>query len=310
MLSNLFRNVNVSNKMFALKDANLSDVLVTKENSKELVAKEIAESLSIAYEKNKGKKVVIKAFSFQPNLNGYGTILHQRKEEFEKGLEKIKSLNEVRFVISKKDKTVFNVLKELGQVIKVPDITDLYEDKIISKAYDNSENVKVYDILDVIRLGQSLLGKKVEGFVTVYGSAVEGNKVIIINKDTTYKEVFEALNGKEEELIKVINGGSLNGTPVYDLNSVVSVESKGLLFLSEKDLPSKENYSCINCAKCLRVCPKGLNPIKLMDLYKRNEKEDFIKFGGEECIECGLCSFVCPSNLEISQTIKTAKSFK
>ncbi|MGG7057458.1 4Fe-4S dicluster domain-containing protein [Clostridium tertium] len=309
MLSNLFKNVNVCNKIFALKDTNLSEVLAKKNNSEELAAKEIDESLSIPYENNKGKKVVIKAFNFQPNLNGYGIIVNERKEELEKGLEKIKSLNEVKFVINKKDKTLINSLKEFGQVIKVPTITDLYEEKIISKAYGNSRDVIVYDILDIIRLGQSLLGKTVEGFVTVYGSAVEGNKVLIINKNNTYKEVFEVLNGKEEELIKIINGGSLNGTPIYDLNSVVSIESKGLLFLNEKDLPSKESFSCINCAKCLRVCPEGLNPIKLMDLYKRNEKEEFIKFGGKKCIDCGLCSFICPSNLEIAQTIKTAKLF-
>ena len=41
-----------------------------------------------------------------------------------------------------------------------------------------------------------------------------------------------------------------------------------------------------------------------------SEKEEFIKFGGEKCIDCGLCSFVCPSNIEIAQTIKTAKTFK
>lgn len=310
MLSNLFGTVNVYNKIFTLKDTNLSKVLVKEDNLEELSAKEIDENLSIPYENNKGKKVVIKSFSFQPNLNGYEIILNEKKEEFKKGLEKIKSLNEVKFIVSNKDKVLFNLLKEFGQVIKVPAITDLYEDKIISKAYDNNENVVVYDILDVIRLGQSLLGKKVEGFVTVYGSAIEGNKVLVINKDTTYRKVFEALNGREEELAKVINGGSLSGTPVYNLNSVVGYESKGLMFLSEKDLPSKESYSCINCAKCLRACPEGLNPIKLMDLCKRNEKEEFIKFGGLKCIDCGLCSFVCPSNLEIAQTIKTAKSFK
>lgn len=310
MLSNLFKNVNVSNKMFVLKDTNLSEVLAEKNNSKELYSKEIDESLSILYENNKGKKVVIKAFSFQPNLNGYGIIVNERKEELKKGLEKVKSLNEVKFVISKKDKSLFNVLKEFGQVIKVPPITDLYEDRIISKAYENSKDVIVYDILDIIRLGQVLLGKEIEGFITVYGSAVEGNKVLIINESNTYKEVFEVLNGKEEELVKVINGGSLNGKPIYDLNSVVSIESKGLLFLSEKDLPSKESFNCINCGKCLRVCPEGLNPIKLMDLYKRNERDEFIKFGGDRCIDCGLCSFVCPSNLEIAQTIKTAKIFK
>ena len=48
----------------------------------------------------------------------------------------------------------------------------------------------------------------------------------------------------------------------------------------------------------------------IIELYKMGEKEEFIKFGGEKCIDCGLCSFACPSNIEIAQTIKTAKTFK
>ena len=46
-----------------------------------------------------------------------------------------------------------------------------------------------------------------------------------------------------------------------------------------------------------------------MDLSRRNEKEEFIKFGGNKCIDCGLCSFVCPSNIEVAQIIKTSKVF-
>jgi len=309
VLINLFNNVNVSSKLFTLTNTTLSSSLLAKDNLEELAAKEIDESLSLYYEKNKDKKVIVKAFSFQPNLNGYGIIVKEKKEELKKGLEKIKSLNEVKFAISKQDKSLIEDLKLHGEVIKVPAITDLYDSKLISKVYGKSNDVIIYDIIDIIKLGQALLGKEVENYVTVYGSAIEGNKVVAINSDTTYNDLFKGLNGKEADLVKVVDGGSLNGTPVYDLNSKINNNSKGLLFLSNADLPSKDNYSCINCAKCLRACPEGLSPIKLMDLSKRNEKEEFMKFGGNKCIDCGLCSFVCPSNIEIAQIIKTAKVF-
>ncbi|MDV4149618.1 4Fe-4S dicluster domain-containing protein [Clostridium sp. AL.422] len=309
MLINLFNSVDVSNKLFTLTDSKLSQTLVEKNNLEESTAREIDESLSLYYEKNKGKQVIIKAFSFQPNLNGYEIIVNEKKEELKKGLEKINSLNEIKFVVNKKDKRLFEKLKVHGDVIKVPAMTDLYDNKLISKVYGETNNVIIYDILDVIKLGQALLGKEIESYVTVYGSAVEGNKVIVINSDTTYNDVFKALNGKEDILTKVIDGGSLNGTPVYDINSKINKDSKGLLFLSNADLPSSEKYSCINCAKCLRVCPEGLSPVKLMELSKRNEKEEFIKFGGDKCIDCGLCSFVCPSNIEVAQIIKTSKVF-
>lgn len=309
MLINLFNNVKISNKLFVLNDCKLSRNLVKKEKLGEISPKDIYESLRSNYEKNKDKKVIVKAFSFQPNLNGYGIIVREKKEELKKGLEMINSLNEVKFVIGKKDKSLFEELKLYGHVIKVPDIDELYDNKLISKVYNTSNDVVIYDILDIIKLGQELLGKEIESYITVYGSAVTGNKVIAVNKNATYKEVFEELNGKEDILEKVIDGGSLNGTPVFDMNSKINSNSRGLLFLSKKDLPSSEKYSCINCSKCLRVCPEGLSPVKLMDLAKRNEKEEFVKFGGNKCIECGLCSFVCPSNIEIAQIIKTSKVF-
>ncbi|MCF0149226.1 MAG: 4Fe-4S dicluster domain-containing protein [Clostridium sp.] len=309
MLINLFNNVKGSNKLFTLIDSKLSQTLVKKENLEELSAKEIDESFSSYYENNKNKKVIVKAFSFQPNLNGYGIIVNEKKEELKKGLEKINSLNEVKFVVDKKDKNLFKELGVYGEVIKVSSITDLYDDKLIGKVYGDNKDVVIYDILDVINYGQSLLGKEIERYITVYGSAVKGNKVIAINSNTTYKEVFEELNGNIDILEKIIDGGSLNGTPVYDINLKINEDSKGLLFLSKADLPSSEKYNCINCSKCLRVCPEGLSPMKLMDLSRRNEKEEFIKFGGNKCIDCGLCSFVCPSNIEIAQIIKTSKVF-
>lgn len=309
MLINIFNNVKVSNKLFTLSDSTLSQTLVEKENLEKLSAKEVDENLISYYEKNKEKKVIVKAFSFQPNLNGYEIIVNAKKEELKKGLEKINSLNEVKLVVNKKDKNLFEELKLFGEVVKVPPITELYNNKLISKVYGENNNVIIYDILDIIKLGQALLGKEIENYVTVYGSAVEEKKVVAINSNTTYREVFDLLNGKIEILLKVIDGGSLNGTPIYDLDTKISNDSKGLLFLSDTDLPSNEKYNCINCAKCLRVCPEGLSPVKLMELSKRNEKEEFIKFGGKKCIDCGLCSFICPSNIEVSQIIKTSKEF-
>ena len=107
MFINIFNNVKVSNKLFTLSDSTLSQTLVEKENIEKLSTKEIDENLISYYEKNKEKKVIVKAFSFQPNLNGYEIIVNAKKEELKKGLEKINSLNEVKLVVNKKDKNLF-----------------------------------------------------------------------------------------------------------------------------------------------------------------------------------------------------------
>lgn len=306
MFSTLFNGLNIDNKKFKLKEANLVNFLAEEVNN------EIAESSEkeiSKFEENKDKKILLKTFSFQPNLNAYEIIFNNNKEEFRLGLEKLKKLNEVKIVARKKDKTLNNSLKEFGDIQIVKEELDLDKEVLISKLYGKNE-VVIYDLIEVIKLGQAIKNENVKEYITIYGSAVEGNKVIVVNKDITYREIFEKLNGKEEKLEKVMKNGSLNGTPIYNLDLKIDENVKGILFLSKEDLPKEEKYSCIRCSKCLRVCPKGLNPIKLYELSKRKEKDEFIKFGGDKCIDCNLCTYICPSNIEVAQEIKTFKNFK
>lgn len=310
MLCNLFNNVNVTNRMFILKDVKLCEVLNEENADLESSAKDLQEKTKEILKNFKGKKVIIKAFSFQPNLNGYGVIAKERKEDLKIGFKKLKELCDLKVVVSKEDKELITYLKEFSDVTTVKRIEELNSNKLASKIFSSNDNVLIIDIVDVIRIGQVSKDKIAENFITVYGSAVEGNKVLALKKEATYREIIEAVNGSVDKIVKVVDGGSLNGKQVYNLDNKITSESRSILFLSNEDLPSNEAYSCINCSKCLRVCPEGLNPIKLYDLYKRNEKEEFIKFGGDKCIDCGLCSYFCPSNIEIAQAIKTAKTFK
>lgn len=306
MFNALFNSLNIDNKIFKLKEANLENFLAEEINN------EIAESNEkevLRFEENKGKKIIVKTFSFQPNLNAYEIIFNNNKEEFKLGLERLKEINEVKIITGKKDKNLYNNLKEFGNVETVKEELDLDKEELILKTYGNNE-VVIYDLIEVIKLGKAIKNEEQKEYITIYGSAVEGNKVIAANKEFTYREIFEKLNGKEENLEKVIKNGALNGTPIYNLDLKLGENVKSILFLSKEDLPREERYSCIRCSKCLRTCPKGLNPIKLYELSKRKDREEFIKFGGDKCIECNLCTFVCPSNIELAQEIKTFKIFK
>lgn len=306
MFSTLFNSISIDNKIFKLREANLVNFLAKEVNN------EVAESNKreiLRFEENKEKKILIKTFSFQPNLNAYELIFNNNKEEFKLGLEKLKKTNEVKIIARKKDKNLYNELKELGNVEVIKEYLELDNNELVSKLYGSNE-VVIYDLIDVVKLGEAIKNEEIKEYITVYGSAIDGNKVIVVNKDFTYREIFEKLNGKEEKLEKVMKNGVLNGTPVYNLDSKIDENVKSILFLSKEDLPNQEKYGCIRCSKCLRKCPKGLNPIKLYELSKRKEKDEFIKFGGDKCIDCNLCTYICPSNVELAQEIKTFRNFK
>lgn len=337
MISNILSNVKISNRNFKLIDNNIqsisekvivSEVIdcdIDKMNYEEVLKciKEFALvdnnkiELATKYEAKNVKGIVVKAFNINPNINGYGVIANSKKEELELGLKIIKKVFKdviVKFAIDGSDKNISSVVSELGQVIKVDKTLDLYDNKLVVKGFGRevrSEEVVIEDLITLIYLGKAFKdgASNNEVYLTVYGGAVQGNKVISVNAGASIGDVFTSLNGKEESLKKVIIDGSINGQGQYNLDGSVNHFMRGILFLTEKDAPSQEEITCFRCSKCLRACPEGLNPIKLKELWNRNEKDEFLKFGGEKCIECGLCSYVCPANIEIAQAIKTGKVF-
>ena len=82
----------------------------------------------------------------------------------------------------------------------------------------------------------------------------------------------------------------------------------GILILP-KDLSNrKEVLECIRCAKCVSVCPLGLEPYLLMNL---SEKKLFDRAALEKitnCCECACCAFICPSNRPLLDYIRLGKS--
>lgn len=310
MVINLFKNVSVSNKLFTLKNNNILDIDNSNFMSEDI--QNIDENLLSIYKGKEFDTVLIKAFSFQPNINGFEILVKERKSEIEAGILKLKNITrakEVKFLVTGKSKGLSEELSSLGEVVKVKAIDELYEEKLIERVLgDKNNKFIIEDLLNIAYLGQESLNYT-KLYITVYGSCINGNKLISVKEGTTLEEIFKLLNGDISKLKKVVVGGSLNGEVKYDLSFKVNKESKSILFLTEKDSPTQKSISCIRCAKCLRVCKEGLNPIKLMELWEKNDKEEFLKFSGNKCIECGLCSYVCPSNLEVTQAIKTGKIY-
>lgn len=337
MISNILSSVKISNRNFKLIDNSIQsiseaesatvlvDFNIDKMNYEE-VLKNIKEfdlvdnkgtELVSKYEAKNFKSIVVKAFDINPNINGYGVIAGAKKEELELGLKVIKALFKeatIKFAIDGNDKNITSVVSSLGQVVKVKNTLDFYNDKLLVKVFGKeveNEEVLIEDLLTLVYIGKAFKNGELnkEVYLTVYGGAVEGNKVVSVNAGTSLNDIFTSLNGNSELLKKVIVGGSLNGQGRYNLDATVNISMRGILFLTEKDSPMQEEITCFRCSKCLRVCPEGLNPIKLKELWSRKEKDEFLKFGGEKCIECGLCSYVCPANIEIAQAIKTGKTF-
>ena len=78
----------------------------------------------------------------------------------------------------------------------------------------------------------------------------------------------------------------------------------GIREATEDAVSAMEPSACINCAKCVEVCPERLIPKNLADDVEHGQEEKFLAEYGMECCECGCCSYICPARRQLTQLIK------
>ncbi len=147
-----------------------------------------------------------------------------------------------------------------------------------------------------------------ERVITVTGKVVANPSNFLVRIGTPINVLIEAAGGIPENTGKIISGGPMMGKALISPEVPVGKGSSGVLLLTKVESVRKPMYDCIRCAKCVNVCPMGLNPAFLMrsTVYKNWEmaEADHIY----DCIECGSCSFTCPANRPLLDQIRVGKS--
>ena len=142
---------------------------------------------------------------------------------------------------------------------------------------------------------------------TVTGDAVAnpGNFEYCIGM--SYAEILEEAGGFKEDPEKMISGGPRMGFAVFSLEIPTTKTSSSLLCFKKDDVSASEVTACINCGRCVSVCPEQIVPSRLAKMSQFHDSESFERWNGMECIECGSCSYICPAKRPLAQYIKTMK---
>lgn len=143
--------------------------------------------------------------------------------------------------------------------------------------------------------------------VTVSGNCVKNPRNFRVLIGTSYKDVLEEAGGLKKEPVKIISGGPMMGFCMFELDVPITKTASALLCLSNDDISRMEPSNCINCGKCVEVCPSRLVPKMLSDHAAHFNEEDFTAEHGLECVECGACSFICPAKRPLCQNIKSMR---
>ena len=147
----------------------------------------------------------------------------------------------------------------------------------------------------------------IERIVTVTGDAVAVPQNFRVKIGTSYSQVLDAAGGFKSTPEKIICGGPMMGFGMFDLNVPTTKTSTALLALSKDEVSAMEPGPCINCGRCVEVCPGRVIPSRLADYAERFDAEAFLANYGMECCECGCCSFICPAKRPLTQQIKSMR---
>ncbi len=146
--------------------------------------------------------------------------------------------------------------------------------------------------------------------VTVTGDAVADPRNFIVRIGTNYHELIEMAGGFKKEPVKIISGGPMMGFGLFDLDVPTTKTASALLCLTKDDVSSMKEGPCINCGRCMEVCPSRLTPGMLSDCAEHYDEERFLALDGMECVECGCCSYICPAKRPLTQTIKSMRKMQ
>ena len=147
-----------------------------------------------------------------------------------------------------------------------------------------------------------------ERYTTVTGKRLQKPGNFLVRMGTPMQDLIEACGGMPEGDNKLLAGGPMMGKALTSTEVPICKGTNSVTIISGEEARRKEPQPCIRCAKCVLVCPMGLEPYLLAKLsevknWDRCEHEDIVN-----CIECGSCQFTCPAYRPLLDNIRQGKA--
>lgn len=147
-----------------------------------------------------------------------------------------------------------------------------------------------------------------ERIITVTGKSVKQPSNFLARIGTPMQQLIDASGGLPEDTGKIISGGPMMGKALVNTDVPTAKGSSSVLIMNAQEAKRGERKSCIRCAKCVGVCPMGLEPYLLSVLAENGDFERMERERIMDCIECGSCQFTCPARLPLLDYCRLGKA--
>ena len=147
----------------------------------------------------------------------------------------------------------------------------------------------------------------IERYTTVTGKELAKPGNYIVRLGTPACLLIDACGGLPVSENKVLSGGPMMGKALISLDTPIVKGSNSITILSGREARRHKPGPCLRCAKCVDVCPMGLEPYLLatassLKIWDKAEEEMITS-----CIECGSCQFTCPAYRPLLDNIRIGK---
>ncbi len=147
----------------------------------------------------------------------------------------------------------------------------------------------------------------IERVVTVTGPRLPRPANYLVPIGYPVDELISKSGGDDVPVGKIVLGGPMMGAAVENTEVPVEKGSSGILLLPPDMSHRAQPEPCILCARCVSVCPMGLEPYLISTLSRLGRVGEAVDAGVADCIECGSCSYICPSSRPILDFIRYGK---
>lgn len=273
--------------------------ILKSDNSKELMLN--------VFEKNTIKKIIVNGIEDEPYI---ATKIFGFKNNFSEILETISFLSSIFkteeniIVLKNNDREnidiLSNILGTYPEILLnlVPDIYPIGKIEILSQNVNINPEETIFLTPEDLIIIYNLIKKNkctCEKYITISGNAIVNPLVIKTKIGVAVKKIIdEHINFINNNEVTYIVNGLMGGFSSDITDLIVTNELDGII------INFKENYNegnCINCGKCLEVCPVNIDPNWIFNNKNNTELKN-------RCINCGLCTYICPVYINFKKRIK------
>lgn len=235
-------------------------------------------------------------------------IINNYIEQLLEVVDKITKILEIPKIILLVNNNYINSIKKINNYIKsYPNIkmkitNYIYlqgtEKKLLKKEFNISNKLLISNINEIYEINE-LLKNNIpisEKIISIKGNAILNNKTLKVKIGSLASEIINYIGGYKNIKEPLLIAGDLLKGHSVNTDDLIITKNIDTIFITNNNY--EKTSKCINCGKCIEVCPSKISPISILE---GNRKKI------DKCTECGLCSFICPSKIEVLEAIKAIK---